>query len=236
MFCCLKACTAGGETIIVDCRRVYEDLPRKIVEQFQGKTFPMTRRFRFDLLQQNMETDDRESIEAACKELGVGSITWSEMGVTITSDLPAVIYHDETGEPIWCNRLLGANPWAFVIQSYFSILKTRDLGLKARAISLLPPYLLYLAPYLLSGLLSGKRSQLEGEAETPGLQVSTKVAYQLARAYWKNAAVFSWREGDVLLLDNRLVAHGRMPFRGERSIVTCVTQPTLPKSAHAIEG
>jgi hypothetical protein len=234
MFCCLKACASGGETMIADCRRVYEDLPREIVEQFRGKTLPMTRRFSFNLLCQNMETNDNKAIEAACKELGIDRISWSSKNeLTIECDLPAVIHHDQTAEPIWFNRLLGANPWAFIIQSCFSVLRTRDLRLRARAIGLLPAYFLYFAPYLLRELLPGKGSRAQDAApERLGVPaISTKAAYQLARAYWKNAAVFTWKEGDVLVLDNRLVAHGRMPFSGERSILTCVTQATLPKSS-----
>jgi alpha-ketoglutarate-dependent taurine dioxygenase len=30
---------------------------------------------------------------------------------------------------------------------------------------------------------------------------------------------FPWRRGDVLLIDNVLVAHGRRPFRGPRRIL-----------------
>jgi hypothetical protein len=31
--------------------------------------------------------------------------------------------------------------------------------------------------------------------------------------------IFPWAQGDVVAIDNRSVAHGRMPYRGEREIV-----------------
>ena len=34
--------------------------------------------------------------------------------------------------------------------------------------------------------------------------------------------VFRWQRGDLLLLDNYLVTHGRMPFRGERKILVAI--------------
>jgi alpha-ketoglutarate-dependent taurine dioxygenase len=33
---------------------------------------------------------------------------------------------------------------------------------------------------------------------------------------------FRWQRGDLLLVDNFLVAHGRMPFRGERRILVAI--------------
>jgi alpha-ketoglutarate-dependent taurine dioxygenase len=36
---------------------------------------------------------------------------------------------------------------------------------------------------------------------------------------------FEWRAGDVLLLDNMLVAHGRRPYSGPRKILTALAEP-----------
>ncbi len=35
--------------------------------------------------------------------------------------------------------------------------------------------------------------------------------------------IFQWRTGDVLVLDNMLTAHGRMPFSGARKIILAMT-------------
>jgi alpha-ketoglutarate-dependent taurine dioxygenase len=34
---------------------------------------------------------------------------------------------------------------------------------------------------------------------------------------------FRWRQGDLLMLDNMLVCHGRMPFKGPRKILVSMT-------------
>ena len=37
-------------------------------------------------------------------------------------------------------------------------------------------------------------------------------------AIWKNMVFFKWRRGDVLVIDNDAVSHGRMPYTGPRKI------------------
>jgi hypothetical protein len=52
-----------------------------------------------------------------------------------------------------------------------------------------------------------------------GSRIEDSVIQEINAVYEEEACVFSWRAGDVLLLDNVLMAHGRRPFRGPRRIL-----------------
>jgi alpha-ketoglutarate-dependent taurine dioxygenase len=40
--------------------------------------------------------------------------------------------------------------------------------------------------------------------------------------YRETAISFPWQPGDILMLDNRLVAHGRNPFTGDRKVIVAM--------------
>jgi hypothetical protein len=37
-------------------------------------------------------------------------------------------------------------------------------------------------------------------------------------AIWENLVALRWRQDDILVVDNRRVTHGRLPYRGPRTI------------------
>ena len=47
---------------------------------------------------------------------------------------------------------------------------------------------------------------------------------EIMRVCDQKSIVFAWQEGDVLLLDNMLTAHGRRPFVGKRKVVVGMAQ------------
>lgn len=45
-------------------------------------------------------------------------------------------------------------------------------------------------------------------------------AQELGKAEWKNASVFKWKQGDILVMDNLQVAHSRLNTKLKRKILT----------------
>ena len=62
----------------------------------------------------------------------------------------------------------------------------------------------------------------------PVSSVNTRTLDEIREAYHKETVTFRWQKGDLLMLDNMLVAHGREPFVGQRSIVVAMSEPFAP--------
>ena len=58
-----------------------------------------------------------------------------------------------------------------------------------------------------------------------GRKLTTRDIESIYDCMFKAAAVFEWRKGDVLLLDNIRTAHGRLNVIGARKILTCFGDP-----------
>jgi hypothetical protein len=52
-----------------------------------------------------------------------------------------------------------------------------------------------------------------------GTPMDTSALKHIRETMFKQATVFPWREGDVMMIDNVLACHGRMPFSGQRKIL-----------------
>ena len=58
-----------------------------------------------------------------------------------------------------------------------------------------------------------------------GTQIDPDDLDQICAAYDQEEIMFPWHQGDVLMLDNMLVAHSRKPFTGERKVVVGMAEP-----------
>ena len=198
-FFCVSEPQQGGETPIADVRRVFERINTKIIEGFIQKQVMYVRNFGdgFGLPWQTVfNTGDKAVLEEYCQSAGI-KVEWKNENHLKTRQVrPAVAKHPQTGEIVWFNH-------ATVLNVSTLAPKLRQAMLAEFDLEELPNNTYY-----------GDGSEIEPE-----------VLDELRNAYERETITFSWQEGDVLMLDNMLVAHGREPFVGQRKIVVGMAKP-----------
>jgi alpha-ketoglutarate-dependent taurine dioxygenase len=198
-FCCIIAPREQGETPIVDNREVLRSLDPAIVAEFERKKVMYLRNLHdgrgFGLPWQTaFQTTEWSVVEQYCREHHI-ECTWTSTGVHLRQVLDAVIHHPRTGEPVWFNQAPQFHPSDYPPAIYQSLL----------------------AAY-------------KQESELPqnvcfgdGSPIDVQALAHIRETMQSKAVRFPWQEGDVLMIDNVLVAHGRMPFVGPRRILVAMS-------------
>lgn len=192
-FHCVKAALVGGETPIIDCRKVYQSLDPAVRDVFARKGLMYVRNYvpGFDVAwQEFFRTNDRSEVEAYCRRVGL-EFEWIGANRLRTRKIcPAVAVHPKTGETVMFNQIQA---------HHVSCLEpsTREAMLSLFEMDELPRNVYY------------------GD----GSVIEDSVVDELREVYQKLAVTFPWQEGDILMLDNMLSAHARNPFTGPRKIL-----------------
>src|SRR6185369_1562221 len=198
-FFCATPASVGGETPIADNRRISSRIPSRIKEQFATKHVMYVRNFSPGIglpWQTVFGTKDRNELESYCRGVGI-EVEWTGPDRLRTRQLrPAFAEHPETGELLWFNHAV----FFHISTLESSIRKSLSNGLAEEDL----PYNTYYGD---------------------GLPIEADILDELREIYRQETVIFTWRQSQVLMLDNMLVAHGRQPFVGSRKIVVGMAQP-----------
>jgi alpha-ketoglutarate-dependent taurine dioxygenase len=198
-FYCAQAAPQGGETPIADTRRIRARIPLEIQQRFSEKKWMYVRNFseRFGLPWQTVfQTTDKAVVETYCRRNHI-EVEWrADDQLTTRAVRPAMTRHPRTGEDIWFNHA-----------TFFHVTTldptVRDVFLTAFKPEDLPTNTYY------------------GD----GSPIELDVLDQLRDIYRAETVSFLWQDGDILMLDNMLAAHGRAPYSGPRKILVAMTEP-----------
>ncbi|MFF6995677.1 TauD/TfdA family dioxygenase [Streptomyces sp. NPDC008313] len=144
--------------------------------------------------QDTFETTDRAAVEAFLKGTGA---TWewkADGGIRISSVRPSTTHHPVTGTEVWFNQ---ADQWH---------------------------------PAGLGDDTAAALAQILPEDELPqtvtfadGTPIPAEYVEQIRDRGLDAAVDVDWRRGDLLLIDNVLLAHGRRPFTGDRRVLVAMS-------------
>ena len=193
-FHCVIASQSGGETPIADSRAIYQKMPKEILDKFEKGLLYVRNYGDFDLpWQQVFNTKSRDEVEAYCRRTKI-KYEWTEDDGLRTSQLcQGVETHPKTGEKLWFNQAHLFHLTNLQAEVRESLEEILDLDEMPRNV--------YYA-----------------DGSTIPDEVFTAIRAVLA----EETVLFSWQDGDVIMLDNMLVAHGRTPFEGPRKVVVAM--------------
>ena len=197
-FLCMTPAPVGGETPLADCRKIYRSIDSRIRERFMRDHYLYVRNFGsgFGLQWETaFQTTERSVVGEYCRQNDI-QYEWKDANRLQTKQVRRVaIKHYRSGAESWFNHA-----------TFFN----------------------------LSTLAPEQREKLATEFGDAvpnqtyygdGSQIEASVLDELRERYLQEKVVFQWQQGDVLMIDNVLVAHGREPFEGPRLVVAGMADP-----------
>jgi alpha-ketoglutarate-dependent taurine dioxygenase len=195
-FACMEPSATGGQTPLCDTRRVMRRLDPGLLGRLRERGLLYVRNFGGGLdvtWEAFFGTQERSEVERLCREWGMDSEWKADGGLRTRQRRPAVVRHPGTGAEVFFNQLLAHHVWC--VES-----GARSALQSLFAVADLPRHVYY------------------GD----GTEIEAWEVDAVREAFEAEAVEFNWERGDVLMLDNMLVAHGRRAYAGTRRIVVAM--------------
>lgn len=199
-FHCVQPSAEGGETPIADSRLIYQRIDPALRRRFTDKRLMYVRNYGNGLdlpWQQAFNSEDRHAVEAFCRANRI-DFEWKDDGELRTRQVcQATARHPVTQDMVWFNQA-----HLFHVSN--------------------------LAPAVREGLLAVVEDPLELPRNVyygDGSPLEDSALDEIRGVLDDCTVRFPWQQGDVLMLDNMLVAHGRTSFKGARKVIVAMAEP-----------
>ncbi|MBU6184036.1 MAG: TauD/TfdA family dioxygenase [Rickettsiales bacterium] len=203
-FLCTKPPQQMGETPIADSRVILNALDKAIVNKFKEKGIMYIRYFYKNIgmsWQEVFQVNNKRELEVYCTRNAI-NFEWQDNGILKVYNIcDATTVHPITKEETWFNQA-----HLFNIHSFNDEIKNQFID--TFGVDKLP------------------RNSVYGDGEA----IEQSVIKEIMDVYSEQMIKFKWKKSDLLLLDNILFAHGRMPFIGERKIVVTMGSRAYDRS------
>lgn len=195
-FHCVTPALEQGETPIADSRAVLRRMPRAIRERFAPGLIYIRNYGDFDVPWQKVfNTEHRHEVEAFCRQAGI-AFEWKPDGdLRTTQRCQAIETHPITQEQVWFNQA--------------HLFHVSNLQPEVRE--------------TLEDVL-GIDNMPRDTTFADGSRIPDAMLDEVRAVLDAEAVSFLWEKGDVLMLDNMLVAHARSPFKGPRKVVVAMAE------------
>ena len=237
LFFCSQAAASGGETPVIDMKSILSDLPEQLQHKCSHnrlvtKLFWVSKQKR--LLDVRLwewpwfscakswkavfNTEDRGLVEVKCRAAG-RQTEWLTNGELIVScPMQTISSHPSTKEIVWTGWFPRFHLWGACIEAYFVAKYQRKF--RSWLVFLILFLITFVQICLEQFILGERKYRYLDVAFEDGSNLSVGDVYHIVKSYWENAELFSWQKGDILILDNYRMGHGRLPFTGGRRIYT----------------
>lgn len=194
VFFCARPAENGGQTLLADSRRVLGRINPAVRDRFVRRRVKYVNNLHDGYgvgrsWTAVFETDIRSEVEERLKRDGY-EFSWKENGLRTSIVADATAAHPVTGAEAWINQAEQWHP------------SSLDLKLRNQLLSIMDPEDLPHNAFFGDG---SPFAQSDLDNVRAGMQAEERV--------------LNWAKNDVLVCDNILVMHGRLPYSGDRSIL-----------------
>lgn len=200
-FCCVLAAEQGGETPLISSRVLLNALPIELVNEFRSRKVRYVRNLHAGKgtgksWQATFETESRAEVDRYTKAAGIEA-RWDADGcLRLIAVRSATAYHPITGDEVWFNQADQFHPSSLPAETFESM----------------------------STLYEGFEDEMpENATFGDGAPIPLELLQCIRSTTRKLQVTFKWEVGDLLMVDNMLLAHGRMPFKGARKVLVAMT-------------